>query len=63
MRFDPPRIHRGALSGRIYCVTHGKVLKIEDGQEFIQASVKYDVTEQVQRFVDEALRRSEDERP
>lgn len=50
-KFVPPRIHRGALSGRIYCVTHGKVLKIEDGQEYIEASIKYDVTTQVEALI------------
>jgi hypothetical protein len=42
MKFDPPILTRGPLSGRVYVVTHGKVL--DKGQ--IEATRKYDVTEQ-----------------
>jgi hypothetical protein len=47
MKFDPPRLMRGPLSGRIYVVTHGKILSHDtDRRERIQASLKYDVTAQ-----------------
>lgn len=42
MKFDPPRLTRGPLSGRVFVVTHGKEL----GEGRIEASCKYDVTEQ-----------------
>jgi hypothetical protein len=42
VKLDPPLLTRGPLSGRIYVVTHGKVL--EGG--IVESSVKYDVTEQ-----------------
>jgi hypothetical protein len=47
MKFNPPILTRGPLSGSIYVVTHGKVLPHPDGEHtIIEASVKYDVTEQ-----------------
>jgi hypothetical protein len=42
MKFDPPLLTTGPLSGKVYVVTHGKHL---DGG-VVQASVKYDVTDQ-----------------
>lgn len=47
MKFDPPFLTRGPLSGLIYVVTHGKILGHDDeGKPLIEASVKYDVTDQ-----------------
>jgi len=42
MKFDPPYLYRGGLSGRVFVATHGKKLP---GQ-IVEASVKYDVTDQ-----------------
>jgi hypothetical protein len=59
MKFDPPRLTRGPLSGRIFVVTHGKVLANDERGEVIEASVKYDVTDQFAALADrivEALR-------
>jgi hypothetical protein len=47
MKFDPPRLTGGPVTGRVYVVTHGKVR--EDG--VIVASVKYDVTDQFDALV------------
>lgn len=47
MKFDPPFLTRGPLSGRVMVVTHGKIIgHDEQGRPKIQASVKYDVTDQ-----------------
>lgn len=46
MKFDPPRLSIGGLSGRVYVTTHGKIIGEKDGRELIESSVKYDVTEQ-----------------
>ena len=51
MKFDPPILTRGPLSGRVYIVTHGKVLDAEKGH--IEASRKYDVTDQFEALVKE----------
>jgi hypothetical protein len=45
-KLDPPRLSVGALSGRVYVTTHGKIIGEKDGRELIQSTVKYDVTEQ-----------------
>jgi hypothetical protein len=52
MRFDPPMLVRGALSGRVYVVTHGKIIDAEKGQ--IDATRKYDVTEQFEALKDQS---------
>jgi hypothetical protein len=50
--FDPPRLVRGGLSGRVYVVTRGKILgHDEDGRELIEASKKFDVSEQFDALV------------
>lgn len=48
MKFDPPLLTEGPLSGRVYVVTHGKIEPHPtfEGQTMVTASVKYDVTEQ-----------------
>lgn len=48
MKFDPPILSRGGLTGRIYVITHGKVLPhpTRAGETLIEASKKYDVTDQ-----------------
>lgn len=47
MKFDPPFLTRGPLSGAIYVITHGKIRGYDDkGRPLIEASRKYDVTEQ-----------------
>jgi hypothetical protein len=46
MKFDPPRLTRGPLSGAIFVVTHGKIVGEKDGRELVESSVKYDVTDQ-----------------
>jgi hypothetical protein len=64
MKFDPPILSRGGLSGRIYVITHGKeephpnAERAAQGHTLITASVKYDVTEQY-----EALREGEKQAP
>lgn len=45
MRFDPPQIRVGELSGRVYVITHGKEVNTPTGPG-IEASRKYDVTDQ-----------------
>lgn len=47
-KLDPPQLRRGDLSGRIYVVTHGKFS--EDGS-YLDASRKYDVTDQFEALV------------
>lgn len=48
MKFDPPLLTEGPLSGKVFVVTHGKVEPhpTREGETMITASVKYDVTEQ-----------------
>lgn len=47
-KFAPPVLTEGPLSGRVFVVTHGKVLPHPtiEGETLIESSVKYDVTEQ-----------------
>lgn len=48
MKFDPPHLTEGPLSGKVFVVTHGKIYPhptIED-ETVIEASVKYDVTDE-----------------
>lgn len=59
-KFDPPLLVEGALSGSVFVVTHGKRRPhptIAD-EELIEASVKYDVTDQ---FEELAAKRSAQE--
>lgn len=57
MKLDPPRLVRGALSGRIFVVTHGKIIGHDSaGREQIEASVKYDVTDQYEALKAESDR-------
>lgn len=53
MKFDPPRLARGPLSGKVYVITHGTidVCTCTCGMEHITASVKYDITEQFDALV------------
>ena len=49
MKFDPPRLTEGPLSGNVYVVTHGKEYPNPNPNvagTIIEASVKYDVTDQ-----------------
>ena len=47
MRFDPPRLTRGPLSGKVYVITHGFEEPHPSGQgTILTASKKYDVTDQ-----------------
>jgi hypothetical protein len=52
VKFDPPILSRGGLSGRVYVITHGKVEPHPNpeyaarGESMVTASRKYDVTEQ-----------------
>lgn len=57
MRLDPPMLTRGPLSGAIYVVTHGKIEPHPTipGRTMVIASVKYDVTDQFQALMDEAI--------
>jgi hypothetical protein len=48
MKLEPPRLTIGPLTGRVYVITHGKILGEKEGREQIEASVKYDVTDQIQ---------------
>jgi hypothetical protein len=45
MKFDPPQLRVGGLSGNVYVITHGKEIDTPSGPG-IEASRKYDVTEQ-----------------
>lgn len=57
MKFNPPKLTTGPLSGRVFVVTHGKVTGHDDeGREQIEASVKYDVTDQFERLAREHIR-------
>lgn len=51
MKFDPPLLTRGPLSGKVYVITHGKI-DTENGH--IEASRKYDVTGQFDALVSAA---------
>lgn len=53
MKFDPPLLTEGGLSGRIYVVTHGKIEPHPtiEGETMIIASVKYDITENFEALV------------
>lgn len=55
MKFDPPQLRRGPLSGRVYVVTHGKEIDLPNGEKGINASRKYDVTDQFDALVAESL--------
>lgn len=58
MKFEPPRLTRGPISGRIFVVTHGKILGYSDeGRERIEASRKYDVTEQFDALKNESAKK------
>lgn len=48
MKLIPPRLHLGPLSGSVYIITHGKIIEpaTESKGELIEATVKYDVTDQ-----------------
>lgn len=48
MKFDPPILTEGPLSGAVFVVTHGKILPhpTVDGETIIESSKKYDVTDQ-----------------
>ncbi len=48
MKFNPPLLRQGPLSGKVYVVTHGKEYPHPtiEGETIIEASVKYDVTDQ-----------------
>jgi len=47
MKFDPPLLMEGSLTGAVYVVTHGKIL---DGG-IVESSIKYDVTDQFDALV------------
>lgn len=53
MKFDPPLLTEGPLSGAVFIVTHGKVLPhpTREGETIIEASVKYDITDQFESMV------------
>lgn len=58
MKFDPPILSRGGLSGRIYVITHGKIEPhpTKPEQTLITASKKYDVTDQFEALTDASER-------
>jgi hypothetical protein len=58
MKFEPPILSRGPISGRVYVITHGKIEPhpTGPGQTMVTASVKYDVTDQFNALLDEARR-------
>ena len=45
-KFDSPQLRRGGLSDSVYVITHGKEIDLPNGKKGIEASVKYDVTDQ-----------------
>ncbi len=53
MKFDPPLLTVGPLSGKVYVVTHGKRYPHPtiEGETIIEASIKYDVTDQFDALV------------
>jgi hypothetical protein len=51
-KLDPPLLTRGPVSGRVYVVTHGKVTgEGDEGRQRVEASVKFDVTDQFDALV------------
>lgn len=48
MKFDPPLLTEGPLTGKVYVVTHGKRESNPNrpDEDMVIASVKYDVTDQ-----------------
>jgi len=50
MKLDPPRLRTGGLSGRVLLITHGRYL---NGGETLEATRKYDVTEQFEALARE----------
>lgn len=53
-KFDPPRLTKGPLSGSIFVVTHGVIRgHDEQGREIIDASKKYDITDQFKTLLEE----------
>lgn len=59
MKFDPPLLTEGPLSGAVFVVTYGKLRPhpTREGETLIEASVKYDVTDQFEAL---AAKRSKD---
>lgn len=59
MKFDPPLLNEGPLSGAVFVVTHGKVHPhpTREGETMIEASVKYDVTEQFEALAEKRGKR------
>lgn len=47
---DPPQLRTGGLSGRVYVITHGRYL---DGGKHLEATRKYDVTDQFEALAKE----------
>ena len=47
-KLDPPMLTEGPLTGAVFVVTHGKVSPHPtiEGATMVEASVKYDVTDQ-----------------
>lgn len=62
MKFDPPRLTQGGLSGAVFVVTHGKIRTEEKGVELIEATTKYDVTTQFDVLAIERGRQADPER-
>lgn len=56
-KFDPPILTEGPLSDRVYVVTHGKIIEREGAPNIVQASVKYEVTEQFDQLARARLAR------
>ena len=54
MRFVPPLLTEGPLTGKVYVVTHGKTEPHPTiaGETMVIASVKYDVTDQFDALAD-----------
>lgn len=53
MKFNPPRLSVGGLSGRVYVTTHGKIVGEKDGRELIESTIKYDVTDQFEALAEQ----------
>jgi hypothetical protein len=59
--FKPPRLTVGPLSGAVFVVTVGRIFGHDDeGHELIEATTKYDVTDQFDAIVRQRVQEATD---
>lgn len=59
--FKPPRLTIGPLSGAVFVVTVGRIVGHDaEGREQIEATTKYDVTDQFDAIVKQRVREATD---